>query len=120
MRITNQKELIQKEIQKLESFFTAEGLFHEVCLQNKKIGLATIYRFLKDLRKKGELHSYLCNRRMVYSLDRNNHCHFTCQKCGEIKHFEVESLDFLDLEEKICHFQIDISGTCKKCLRKEK
>ena len=118
MRKTKQKQLIEDEIKKLDSFFTAEELFQNVKKQDYKMGIATIYRFLRDLKKKEKLHSYLCNRKTVYSKDENNHCHFICQKCGQIKHFDVKSLDFLKIKENICHFQIDVHGTCKKCLKK--
>ena len=117
MRKTKQKELIKEEIEKVGSFFTAEDLFNKIKLRDKKIGIATIYRFLNDFRKRGELHSYLCNRRTVYSKGKNNHCHFICQRCGQVKHFGVDSIDFLKIKEKICHFQIDVYGTCKKCLK---
>ncbi|MBT4805803.1 hypothetical protein HON71_06560 [Candidatus Woesearchaeota archaeon] len=118
MRKTKQKELIEEEVKKLDSFFTAEELFKRVNQKDKKIGIATVYRFLRNLKKKEKLHSYLCNRKTVYSKEENNHCHFVCQKCGEIKHFDVKSLDFLKIKESICHFQIDVHGTCKKCLKK--
>jgi len=118
MRKTKQKELIEEEVKKLDSFFTAEELFKRVNQKDKKIGIATVYRFLRNLKKKEKLHSYLCNRKIVYSKEENNHCHFVCQKCGEIKHFDVKSLDFLKIKESICHFQIDVHGTCKKCLKK--
>ena len=118
MRKTKQKELIEEEVKKLDSFFTAEELFKRVNQKDKKIEIATVYRFLRNLKKKEKLHSYLCNRKTVYSKEENNHCHFVCQKCGEIKHFDVKSLDFLKIKESICHFQIDVHGTCKKCLKK--
>ncbi|MBU0456741.1 MAG: transcriptional repressor [Nanoarchaeota archaeon] len=119
MRQTKQKKLIEEEIKKIESFFTAEELFHKVKKRDNKFGIATIYRFLRDLKKKEKLHSYLCNRKIVYSKDASSHCHFICQKCGEIKHFDVKSLDFLKIQESICHFQIDVHGTCKKCLKEK-
>jgi Fur family transcriptional regulator, ferric uptake regulator len=115
MKKTKQKELIKEETEKFNAFFTTEELFNKVKQKDKRIGIATIYRSLKDLRNKGELHSYLCNRRTVYSKEENHHCHFTCQKCGNVKHFDIESIDFLKIKEEICHFQIDIHGTCKKC-----
>jgi Fe2+ or Zn2+ uptake regulation protein len=119
MRQTKQKKLIEEEIKTIKTFFTAEELFYKAKKRNNKIGIATIYRFLRDLKKKEKIHSYLCNRKTVYSKDTNCHCHFICQKCGQIKHFEVKSLDFLKIKESICHFQIDVYGTCKECLKND-
>lgn len=121
MRKTKQKLLIKEEINRFNKFFTAEELLGRAKKTNKKISIATIYRFLKDLREKKELHSYLCGRKTIYSREENNHCHFICQKCGETKHFEINNIDFLKnkLKGNICHFQVDVYGICDKCFKKE-
>ena len=120
LRKTKQKELIQAEINAFASLFTAEELFKKVRKKDADIGIATIYRFLKDLRKERELHSYICDRRMIYSKQNNSHCHFTCQKCERVTHFDIEKVDFLKRKIKgdICHFQIDVYGICEECLQK--
>jgi Fur family transcriptional regulator, ferric uptake regulator len=94
-RKTKQKELIQSEISQLTSFFTAEELYENIKKKDATIGIATVYRFLKELRKRKELHSYICERKMIYSHDENNHCHFICQKCEKITHFTIDKIDFL-------------------------
>jgi len=121
-RKTRQKELIQAGIDTFTSLFTAEELFDKVRKKDSSIGIATIYRFLKDLRKKRELHSYVCDRRMIYSRQKNSHCHFICQKCGQVVHFDVDRVDFLKkkIRGNICHFQIDVNGICGECLHKTK
>jgi len=121
-RKTKQKELIQSEISTFTSLFTADDLFDKIRKKDKTIGIATVYRFLKDLRKRKELHSYVCDRKMVYSREKNNHCHFICQKCDTVTHFNIDKIDFLQTKIKgdICHFQIDVYGICNKCLQHEK
>jgi Fur family ferric uptake transcriptional regulator len=121
-RKTRQKELIQAGIDTFTSLFTAEELFDKVRKKDSSIGIATVYRFLKDLRKKRELHSYVCDRRMIYSRQKNSHCHFICQKCGRVVHFDVDRVDFLKkkIGGDICHFQIDVHGICEGCLHKTK
>ena len=120
-RKTKQKERLQIELDKFNTFFTAEDLFGKVKKKDSKIGIATVYRYLKDLRKKRQLHSYICDRKIIYSKQRNNHCHYTCQKCGKIIHFDVDKLDFLknEINGSICHFQIDIHGICDKCFNRK-
>ena len=59
MRKTKQKELIEEEVKKLDSFFTAEELFKRVNQKDKKIGIATVYRFLRNLKKKEKLQKTL-------------------------------------------------------------
>ena len=117
-RATQQKQLIMAEIITFNSFFNAEELYSKVSKKKPRIGIATIYRFLNDLTKNGEIHSFLCNRKTLYSNSKKNHCHFTCERCGERKHLNIKKLDFLNeqVEGELCHFQIDITGVCKKCL----
>jgi len=121
-RKTKQKELIQTEIASLNSFFTADELYENIKKKDVTIGIATVYRSLKDLRKRKELHSYVCDRKMIYSHNEDNHCHFICQKCDTITHFTIDKIDFLkkQINGDICHFQIDVHGICNDCLEKEK
>ena len=118
MRQTKQKTIMREALSVMSSFFTAEAFYDKV--KNKGIGIATVYRFLKRMKEKRELHSYLCKRKTIYSREENSHSHFICQKCGKVSHFDVDSLDFLKKKIKgdICHFQIDVSGVCEECLRK--
>ena|SRR3989338_4297353 len=116
-RETRQKSIIREELKKFDSFFTADGLYWKIKIRDDRIGVATIYRFLNDMKKRGELHTYTCNRKSLYSKNLSSHCHFTCQSCGRISHIEVNQLDFLSkkIKGKICHFQIDVSGVCEEC-----
>ncbi len=117
-RGTRQKEIISEEIQKLSKSFTAEELHKK--LSNKGIGIATVYRFLKSTRRSGKLHAYTCERRTIYSREKMSHSHFICEKCGKTTHLEVDKIDFLKrkIYGEICHFQIEVTGICKKCLEK--
>jgi len=119
-RQTTQKNILEHELKGFNSFFSAEELFNKV--KSKKIGIATVYRFLKDAEKNHELHSYLCNRRSLYSRNSHNHCHFICEKCGKMTHFNVDSIDPITKKIKgnICHFQIEVNGICEDCLKKIK
>lgn len=119
MRLTKQKQLMEEEISRYGSFFNAKDLLQKVGKRNSKLGLATIYRHLSEQVNGGKLHSYTCNRQTLYSTSRKNHCHFQCERCGEIKHIRLQRLDFLhqSIEGEVCHFQIDVSGICKGCLK---
>lgn len=97
----------------MDVFFSAEELHQHV----PTIGIATIYRFLNKSVKNGELHAYQCNRKFIYSSSKKNHSHFLCEKCAEVKHINLNKLDFLNsqIKGKVCHIQIDITGICEKC-----
>jgi Fur family ferric uptake transcriptional regulator len=119
-RSTKQKEIIDQELKKINSFFTAEDLFELVKRKNKDIGLATIYRFLKELRDNKKIYSYTCDGKLSYSREQKSHCHFICEKTGKIIHFDIDSLDFLKnkIPGTINSFQIEVKGTCVKCEKK--
>ncbi len=118
-RNTLQKESIEKEIGKTNDFFTAEDLHKKIIKVNKDIGIATVYRFLKELRKNRKIYSYSCDNKLVYSKEKKSHCHFICEETGVVTHFDIDSLDFLKdkIPGTITSFQIEVKGTCKKCLK---
>lgn len=118
-RNTIQKELLEKNINKMPPFFTADDLFSKV--KDENIGIATIYRFLKEKTKHHLLHSYICEKKTVYSKQKTNHCHFACQICKKSFHFDTKNIDFLkkNLKAQICHFQIDVTGVCEECLKND-
>lgn len=116
-RQTKQKELLEKTLNGMKGFFTAEEFFAKSKIQNQGIGIATIYRYLAEQEKIHTLHTYVCNRKKVYSRHSNNHCHFICETCGARKHIAITHIDALraQITGDICHFQIDIYGICATC-----
>lgn len=116
-RITVQKKNLHDEINKTKSFFNAYELHERVAKKSGKIGLATIYRFLNSMEDEGKIHSFICNKKKVYSIDKTSHAHFRCEKCGKMKHLEIKNAEFLSrfTSEDICHFQIEVSGICSDC-----
>ncbi|MBD3249828.1 hypothetical protein GF336_07310 [Candidatus Woesearchaeota archaeon] len=116
-RNTKQKEIINKEVNRFKTFFTAEDLYEKVKVIDKNIGLATIYRFLKTLRKNGNIFSYTCDGKLIYSKENKSHCHFVCEETGKVIHFNIDSLDFLKdkIPGSITSFQIEVRGICTKC-----
>ena len=115
-RNTKQKEIINNEIKNIKDFFTSEDLYNLVKKKNSDIGLATVYRFLKELKKNKKIHTYTCNNRLLYSKDKKSHCHFICEETGKVVHFDVDSLDFLKnkIPGSISSFQIEVRGKCEE------
>jgi Fe2+ or Zn2+ uptake regulation protein len=115
-RKTSQKRILEEIIKISGSLFTANEIFNKA--KNKGIGIATVYRFLKGLK----YHTYICERRTVYSKEKNTHCHFTCLNCRKKTHFSPKNLDSISksVNGKICHLQIDVAGLCNECLTKIK
>ena len=88
---------------------------------HKKIGLATVYRFLGQLEKTGGVHSFICGSQKIYSQSTKNHAHFNCERCGTTQHITITKAPFLaEVTGEVCHFQIDLTGICKKCKEKQR
>lgn len=113
-RNTRQKELLSETAQSFETFFDAEDLLTKV--KDKKLGIATVYRFLKEEVKKGRLHAYNCNRRTVYSKTKQ-HCHMVCKNTGKTMHFDIDDIDFIKkkIPGSIISIQIEVTGICNDC-----
>jgi len=119
-RQTKQRKILNGEVKKFNSFFTAEDFFKQARKKYPKLGIATIYRFLNNLVNKKELYSYICDRRTLYTGQKNSHCHFVCEKTGKVIHFELDNLDFLKyIKDKIPgtinSIQLEIKGVCSDC-----
>jgi len=116
-RKTKQKETIDAQIEGMKPFFTAEELHGAVMRVDPSIGIATIYRSLKNRYGRRELHSYRCEGRNIYSAERRNHAHFICKICGATTHFELGDIGSIKkaVDGEICHLQLDVYGICKKC-----
>ena len=110
-RQTKQKELLQSTLVELPSFFNADNLYVKVISIDSSLGIATVYRFLKEQVELGLLHSYMCDRKTVYSKTKQ-HCHFINEETGEVTHFHIDNLDFLKhkIPGNISSFSIEVKG----------
>lgn len=119
-RETRQKSAIEQLINKTNTFFTAQEIYNKLKKEKLSIGIATIYRFLKEMQKERKIHAYICERKKLYSKKKMSHSHFICEFCGIKKHLGIKKIDFLKnfISEDICHVQIEINGVCAECKTK--
>lgn len=113
-RHTKQKKTIEEAIKNKKGFFSAENLYED--LKQKNIGIATIYRALKEKEESGQIFVYFCNKRKIYSSKKRSHCHFICEETGKTIHFDIDSFDFLkdQIPGNIESIQIEVRGRCPK------
>ncbi|MBM3232331.1 hypothetical protein FJZ21_03065 [Candidatus Pacearchaeota archaeon] len=118
-RETRQKKEIEEIISKTNNLFTSEEIYSKI--KSKGVGIATVYRFLKEMEKNREIHSFVCDRKKLYSKKEITHSHFVCESCGTRKHIILDKIDFLKkyIDEDLCHVQIELSGVCESCKKKE-
>lgn len=119
-RETRQKKAIEETIRKTNKFFTAEDIYNKIKKDYAGIGIATVYRFLKELQRERIIHAFICDRKSLYSKKEMSHSHFVCEVCGVKRHIEIDRVDFLKkfLDEDLCHVQIELSGICSNCKSK--
>lgn len=111
-RQTRQKRILEESISSFTSNFDAEELLERANQKDKKIGIATIYRYLKELRNTNEIYSYQCGGKTIYSNTKKTHCHFIDEESGEIVHFDIDNLDFLKdkIDGDINSISIEVRG----------
>lgn len=112
-RKTRQKLTIESAIKSQKGIFTVDDIYEN--LKNKNIGIATVYRYMNNLRKSGKIHYYTCNNRFVYSIKKTVHAHFICEKCHQKEHIKIHDINWLKKYGDVCHVQIEIYGICKHC-----
>jgi len=126
MRITNQREIILEELQRLKTHPTADELYEVVKKRLPRISIATVYRNLERLSEAGIIHKLeYGGRQKRFDGDVRPHSHVFCVKCGRIS--DVDTVDGLNVREMVLDsrgFQImdgslQFQGICPLC-QKEK
>lgn len=119
-RKTKQKDIIENEISKFNSFFNVEELYDKINKIDENIGIATVYRILKNLRENNSINHFMCDSKTIYSQKDKIHSHFKCEICGKQEHFKLNSLDFIHnkVNGDISHMLIDVYGVCNNCKNK--
>ena len=105
---------------------TVEDIMAHLQSNKKKIGKATVYRFLKELEREGHIQRF-CNHdgqsacyRYVEHGDCN-HYHLRCDACGQLYHLELtHSVQVVTQAMEQYGFAIDeqrtvFYGCCKAC-----
>lgn len=117
-RKTRQRDTIQKIVENFDKSFRVEDIYGKV--KSEGIGVATVYRYLSDLRKEGKINHFVCDGRALYSKDRIQHTHFHCTECDRSTHIQDVKLPLGKITNgKIESFQLEIRGICKTCLQEE-
>ncbi|OIP79895.1 transcriptional repressor [Candidatus Peregrinibacteria bacterium CG22_combo_CG10-13_8_21_14_all_44_10] len=121
-RLTNQRQILLEEIQKVHTHPTAEEVYEIVRKRIPNVSFATVYRNLDFLSQNGfiiKLHTK--DKKTRYDGYSDPHLHLCCKKCGyvvDIFDCKCKLSASEDLEET--GFSPDLScleipGLCKKC-----
>jgi Fur family ferric uptake transcriptional regulator len=107
---------------------SAEQVYEEVKSIHPGIGVATVYRNLKQLEASGAIVKSLVGdgNGAVYEISgpegMHSHHHLVCLTCGSVRDLEADLLDSIEkyVENKngfkVKDHRLQIFGTCKECL----
>lgn len=102
-------------------------IYEELHKTNDKIGLATVYRNLKQLESNKIIKKIITpNNQCHYDIDMTNHYHFICRECNKI--IDLEEKIFLGINQDLLKeknllnngHDLILYGECESCQNKKK
>ncbi|THB74571.1 MAG: transcriptional repressor [Desulfobacteraceae bacterium] len=123
VKCTRQRLTIYTELIRNPNHPDAETVYNQVRHRLKNISLDTVYRtlwLLKDLKLIATLGPP--RERSRFDANLAPHHHFFCERCGLIADFHHNTLNHHDIAQYVKDlghaksFQINIKGTCSRCL----
>lgn len=125
LRMTNQREIILRELIKSKEHLTADELYDIVKKVMPRISLATVYRnleILSEAKMIGKLE--ISGRQKRFDYDVSEHDHIYCAVCHRVDNLNIERKS-LNTEElgaaagySITGCRLEIIGICPECQEK--
>lgn len=126
LRMTNQREIILRELKKSKQHLSADELYDRVKRIMPRISLATVYRnleILSDAKIIGKLE--ISGRQKRFDFDVSNHDHIYCIVCHRVDNLNIErgtiAVDQMESARgyTITGYRVEIVGICPECQKKE-
>ncbi len=125
LRMTNQREIILRELKKSKRHLTADELYDIVKKVMPRISLATVYRNLEILSEAGLIRKLeISGRQKRFDFDVSDHDHIYCIMCHRVDNLNIERkrVDSENLGEaagySITGYRVEIIGICPDCQKK--
>ncbi len=127
LRMTNQREMILRELKKSRQHLSADELYDRVKKIMPRISLATVYRNLEILSEAGLIGKLeISGRQKRFDFDVSDHDHIYCVVCHKVDNLKIERnnirVDQLGTAAgyEITGCRVEIVGICPECQKKEK
>ena len=125
LKYSRQRESIKEFLITRKDHPTADVVYENMKKIYSNISLGTVYRNLSLLSDIGEIQK-LSSFGGADHFDGcvTPHCHFMCQKCGQILDLDMDDMSDLvtkaseKFSEKITGYDLRFFGICEKCLNK--
>jgi Fe2+ or Zn2+ uptake regulation protein len=124
-RLTNQRQVILEEIQKINTHPTADEVYEIVRRRLPRISLGTVYRNLEILSACGLIQKIgPLSSQMRFDGITKKHYHLRCIYCGSVEDAPIDPME--NLENAICEksdysiigHKLEFIGICPKCKKK--
>lgn len=124
LKQTSQRAFILEKFLASKRHVSADELHSIIRERNPKIGFSTVYRTLSILTECGlarEVNFGDGRARFERAIDKSQHGHLICTKCGKAEEFTISSLEkSIDKIAVKSGFKpeghrLEVSGLCKKC-----
>lgn len=127
LRMTNQREIVLRELQKSKKHLTADELYVIVKKIMPRISLATVYRNLEILSETGLIGKLeISGRQKRFDYDPKEHDHIYCVICHRVDNLDVAHEDWNPEQFRnvagysITGYRLEILGICPDCQKKRK
>jgi len=126
LRMTNQREIILRELRKSKRHLSADELYDIVKKVMPRISLATVYRNLEILSEAGLIGKLeISGRQKRFDYEVSDHDHIYCIVCHRVDNLTIERTS-VDSEKlgagagySITGYRVEIVGICPECQKKE-
>ena len=122
LRMTNQREIILKELQESCQHLTADELYERVKKFMPRISLATVYRNLETLSEAGIIGKLeISGRQKRFDSDVQPHDHIYCLQCHRVDNIEFDrnlvnpAAVASDKGYRITGYRVEFKGLCSSC-----
>jgi Fur family ferric uptake transcriptional regulator len=124
--MTNQREIILKELRDSRQHLTADQLYERVKKSMPRISLATVYRNLETLSEAGIIGKLeISGRQKRFDYEITPHHHIYCLQCQRVDNieFEQELVDQGAMAStkgyRITGYRVEFVGICSSCRKTE-
>jgi len=126
LRMTNQREIILRELKKSKRHLSADELYDIVKKFMPRISLATVYRNLEILSETGVIRKLeISGRQKRFDFDVSDHDHIYCIMCHKVDNLNIErksvNSEQLGVQAgySITGYRVEVIGICPECRKKE-
>ena len=124
LRMTNQREMILRELKKSKGHLSADELYERVKKFMPRISLATVYRNLEILSDVGMIRKLeISGRQKRFDSELEDHDHIYCVECHRIENLEIDQREVkVPVDQAkgytITGRRLEVTGVCPRCQKK--